>query len=254
MKKIESRTNPTIKQIAALSQKKHRDMHQQFIAEGLRTCHTLVQSGVQLLQLFALPEQVKEIEKFTPADKITLVSPSVMEKISASKSPSGILGQFAIPEAPNFDQLSPGFVLAKVADPGNMGTLIRTAAALNQKTVVAIEGCDPWSPKVVQSSAGTIGMVHIFQISWLDLVKHKKKLSLIALVVDGNQTIGNLKAQNNLLVVGSEAAGIPTEWVAQCDQTVTLPMPGGTESLNAAVAGSIALYLSYQNKETPEFL
>lgn len=243
MKTISSRTNETVKHIVSLHQKKQRTAHKQFIAEGLRTCTTLIESGVTLAQLFIIEQHVQAAQQIVPDENITLVDESVMQKLSAASTPSGIIGQFAIPESPSAHTLSSGLVLAQVSDPGNMGTLIRTAAALNQTSIVIVGGTDPYSPKVVQSSAGTIGMVKLFQWEWHELLEQKGKLSLIALVISGGKAPSEIKAQNALLVVGSEAHGIPEQWISDCDAQLTLPMPGTTESLNAAVAGSIALYL-----------
>ncbi len=243
MKTITSRSHDVIKQIASLQQKKQRSTYNQFVAEGLRTCTTLIQSGHQPIQLFITEQHVQAAQKLVSDDKITLVPEHVMEKISSATTPSGIVGQFAIPPAPSADVLTAGLVLAQVSDPGNMGTLIRTTAALNHKSIVVVEGADPWSPKVVQASAGTIGMVHIFQWSWHELLTNKKAHQLIALAVKGGKKPSEFSMANTLLVVGSEAHGISDQWLADCDTQLTLPMPGSTESLNAAVAGSIALYL-----------
>ncbi len=243
MKTINSRTNDTIKHVVSLYQKKQRSAHKQFIAEGLRTCATLIESGMQLIQFFVTEQHVSAAQKLVNETMITLVADSVMEKLSSATTPSGIVGQFAMPEAHSAHTLSSGLVLAEISDPGNMGTLIRTAAALNQKSVVIVGGTDPYSPKVIQSSAGTIGMVHIFQWEWHELLEHKGKNQLIALVVSGGKTPSEMNAPHALLVVGSEAHGIPEQWVSDCDMRMTLAMPGSTESLNAAVAGSIALYV-----------
>jgi TrmH family RNA methyltransferase len=246
MKHITSRTNPLIKHLVSLQHKKHRLEHGQFIAEGKRICTTLIQNGVQLEHLFVTDNRLSAAQKFAPTDRIVIVPDHVMEKISVSDAYSGIIGQFHIPAHPNPATLSTGIVLAHITDPGNAGTLIRTTAALNFKSVVIIEGVDPWSPKVVQSSAGTLAMLSIFQMSWQELLAHKKLLSLCALVVEGGKKPSELSLENSLFVIGSEAHGIPAEWVAQCDTKLTLPMPGNTESLNAAIAGSIMLYLAYQ--------
>ena len=243
MKTINSRTNETIKHVASLNQKKQRSAHKQFIAEGLRTCTTLIESGANLLQFFVTEQHVDAAQKLVDEQLITIVADFVMEKLSSASTPSGIIGQFAMPEMLSAHALSSGLVLAEISDPGNMGTLIRTAAALNQKSIVLIGGADPYSPKVIQSSAGTIGMVNIFQWEWHELLEQKGKHALIALVVSGGKTPSEITAQNALLVVGSEAHGIPEQWIQDCDEALTLPMPGSTESLNAAVAGSIALYL-----------
>lgn len=248
MKHITSRTNPLIKHIALLQQKKYRQEFKQFLAEGERTCATLIHHGLQPLAVIVTERMVSRAEKMTATDVITIVPDHVMEKISTSESPSGIVCQFAIPSQPAASTLSaPGIVLAQITDPGNMGTLIRTAAALNIKSVVIVESTDPWSPKVVQASAGTIGSVSLFSWSWDELLHHKKKYQLGALVVDGGKNPAQISLNNMLCVVGSEAHGIPAAWIAQCDEQLTLPMPGATESLNAAVAGSIVLYLASQS-------
>ncbi len=247
MKPISSRTNPLIKHIATLQHKKYRDRHGQFCAEGMRTCTTLIKRGFTPENVFVTEPMIPEVQKLIADESITIIPAFVMEKISLLTTPSGILCQFQIPPTPNVSTLSSGIVLAQIADPGNMGTLIRTAAALNQKSIVIIEGADPWSPKVVQASAGTIGMIHIFQWSWQELVNQRQNIKLIALEAAGGKNPSQLSFANSLLVVGSEAHGIPHQWIAQCDEVLTLPMPGDAQSLNAAVAGSIALYLASQS-------
>lgn len=242
---ITSVANEEVKHVVSLHLPKNRQQHQQFIAEGIRICTTLIDSGTKLVTLYATEKALPLIKNIMATSII--VSDHVMEKMSAASSPSGVLGVFAIPKSPATKELQAGLVLARIGDPGNMGTLIRSAAAMNVKTVVIIEGADPYNPKVVQSTAGTIGLVHVFQLSWDELVTaaHAQKLSLCALVVSGGKKPIDVSIAKSLLVVGSEAHGIPDEWLATCNETLTLPMPGTVESLNAAVAGSIALYLGH---------
>ena len=244
MKTITSRANPLIKQIATLHNKKGRREYQQFIAEGIRTCKALIEAGHRPINLFVTASQLRNVQSIASEDQITAVDEHVMEKLSAATTPSGIVGQFPIPASPPSLE-GDGLVLAQIADPGNMGTLIRTAAALNVKSIVIIEGVDCWSPKVVQASAGTIGTVKIFNWSFDQLQAKKGNRILHALVVEGGEKLAPLK-ETWLLMVGSEADGIPREWIAESDHTITLPMPGKAESLNAAVAGSIALYIATQ--------
>lgn len=247
MHSITSRSNPLIKHVTSLQQKKYRLLHGQFCAEGERTCSTLIAAGLEPLHAFSTTAMLPTIQPLVDSNRIVELPLHVMEKISSSTTPSGLLCQFTIPISPEPTQLSvPGIVLVNLADSGNMGTLIRTAAAFNCNSVVLVEGADPWSPKVVQASAGTIGIVSLFEWSWQELIQHKKNYPLFALVVSGGNKPSAL-SRNALLAIGSEAHGIPDEWLTQCDATVTLPMPGNVESLNAAVAGSIALYLAYHN-------
>ena len=240
MKTITSRTNPEIKQIASLQHEKHRKQYKQFIAEGVRVVSELLQSKIKPIAVYTTESMLPKTEKFAPKKLIVLVPDHVMEKISCLDTPSGIVGVFEIP-SPFPSITAPGIVMARIANPGNMGTLIRSAVAMNAKTVIILEGCDPWSPKVVQSSAGTIGNAAINQLSWKKLLAQKP--NLCALVVSGGKKPDEINLKNQLLIIGSEARGIPQEWLDDCQEKLTLQMPGKTESLNAAVAGSIALYL-----------
>ena len=245
MNTITSRANQKIKHLHRLHQTKNRALHKQFIAEGLRTCTTLLKGPCTLLDLFVTETMLAQVQDLVPAERITIIPDHVMQKISSAKTPSGILCLFAMPQEPVENQLQPGLVLAELSDPGNVGTLLRTAAAMNVQSVVIINGVDVWHPKVIHASAGTIGQLKIFNWSWEQLLQNKKNLDLYALVVTNGASPNTINPRNALLVVGNEATGIPTAWHADCKYSITLPMPGNTESLNAAVAGSIALYHTF---------
>lgn len=240
MKIITSRTNETVKKILKLHAKKGRDQYGLFIAEGIRTIETLLRSSLSLHQLYTT-EHISSIE--CSDELITYITPEVMEKISCTHNSSGYLALFVIPKN-NVTHLQYGIVLANISDPGNMGTLIRTATALALPSIVVIDGCDPWSPKVVQATAGTIGSAQIIQTTWESFTKAAQNKTICALVVkDGNHP-RTLPSRDYFLVIGNEAHGIPDNWLAQCSCSITIPMPGNTESLNASVAGSIAMYLA----------
>lgn len=253
MRTITSGQNQEIKDVSKLKEKKERDKTGLFLAENVKVIATLLQSKIVLKQVYALErffDLLKSLE--IKEEKITLVTEKVIQKLSSSTTASGIIGVFHKPCSLDKSLISSygnGLVLAQISDPGNMGTLIRTAAALDLKTVVIVEGVDPWNPKVIQSSAGTIGQVNIFEISWQELLTNKREYKLIALVVSGGETIETLTENKYLFVVGNESTGIPQDWQKDCEELVTLPMPGKTESLNAAISGSIALYLFYLNKK-----
>lgn len=249
IKKIISRQNEAVKKVFSLQSSKGRKKAGHFIAQGVRTCATLLQS-VKLIQLYVTEDMLHEGQtlldtaSLSEDNLLTYVSNPIMEKISTTKSSSGIVGVFKKPKT-EIQELGNGLVLVRISDPGNMGTLIRTCAAMNGKSVVVIEGCDPWSPKVVQATAGTIGAVTVHELSWDELLAKKGDSQLNALVVKGGEKPETMSEKNNLLVIGNESHGIPTKWVDQCDAKITLSMPGKTESLNAAVAGSIVLYLAF---------
>jgi TrmH family RNA methyltransferase len=245
VKQITSFENPLIKRVVDLHDKKGRSINRQCIVEGLRANTTFVQAGMSLSHLFVTERTMTEVSSLCPQDKLVLVSEAVMKKISLNTTPSGIVGVFYLPDNRTPHELSAGLVLVQIQDPGNMGTLIRTAVALDRKSIVIVEGVDPWSPKVIQASAGTVALAKIFLWSWQELLIHKGALSLCALVVAGGKAPTELALNKSLLVVGNEAHGLPEALQQKCDTFLTLPMPGGAESLNAAVAGAIALYCAW---------
>ena len=247
MKTISSRQNPERKKCVALKKKKERHAQRKFIAEGENVCATLCAAGWKPLQLYVTQQRLDSAQKIVADDIITIITIEVIEKMSQAHTPSGIVGLFQLPKRPKPKQLASGIVLANVTDPGNMGTLIRTCVAMGCTSVVIVGGADPWAHKVVQASAGAIANVDIFSWSWEKLLKNKGNKQLVALVVQNGTNLEKIDKKNALLVIGNEAHGIPTAWVEQCDERVTLPMPGKTESLNAAVAGSIALYILHAN-------
>jgi len=249
MQKITSPENIQIKKICALQSKKGRDTQQRFIAQGQRVITTFLAQNYHLEQICVTNEMLEQAHQIAPGASTILVNTHLMNKISTVSTPSGIVAVFQIPETKKIP-LAPGLVLANITDPGNMGTLIRTAAAMGFNTVIIIEGCDPWSPKVVQASAGTLAYVSLVSCTWPALVAQKGALSLCALAVEQGMPPEQLTLKNTLLVVGNEAHGLPQEWIDQCEQCMTIPMPGNTESLNAAVAGSIALYAMAIAKNT----
>jgi len=248
MKQIKSRQNPEIKSTYALRKSEERKKQKAFIAEGERACITLIQSQAQPRALYVTEKNLGRISPYVDEKDIRLVTSPVMEKVSQATTPSGILGVFEMPLAPSIDKLNAGIVLTNISDPGNMGTLIRTCAAMDAQSIVIVGGTDPWSFKVVQATAGYIVNTHLFQWSWNELTANTKKkgLLLAALVPSGGKKSDVLKKEETLLVVGGEAHGIPEGWLADCNEFITLTMPGKIESLNVAVAGSIALYLLFQ--------
>lgn len=244
---ISSVANDQVKHVVNLHDKSYRHQHGQFIAQGTRACSELLEQFEPVViymteDYYATPDS-KLLSNFS---NLVGVSQHVMDKMSSAKQASGILAIFAIPQAKSLPQSGPGLVLSQISDPGNLGTLIRTAAAMNIKEIILIECTDPYSPKVIQSTAGCMTSVNLYQTSWQNLQAHKH-LELCALVVTGGQTPNQINLKNKFLVVGNEAHGLSAQQVLACQQALTIPMPGHAESLNAAIAGAIGLYLMIQH-------
>ena len=247
MKCIEATSNNDIKHLIKLKKKNYRREHQQFVAEGMRTCATLTSKFEPVAIYMTLITYDMPDRPDFPEDKIFIVIPSVMEKICSTMSPSGICAVFKIPKTNYLPENGPGIVLVDIKDPGNIGTLIRTAAAMNIKEVIIIGGVDPYHPKVVQATAGNLCLVNIYTTSFPQL-KLRDGLKLCALVATEGDNPKTTDLSNSFLIVGNESRGLSQDQIEACDQKITIPMPGNTESLNAAVAGSIGLYLMTQQK------
>ncbi|MFT6765430.1 MAG: TrmH family RNA methyltransferase [Alteromonas naphthalenivorans] len=240
MKNILSVQNEQIKNIVKLHTSKGRKEQEQFLAEGQRALESFANAKWQPANLFAT-KKMAEIAYGIFDEEPIVVSEQVMKKMSTATTPSGILAVFSHPQTTA--QLTSGLVLSEISDPGNMGALIRSAIAFGSKSIVIVDGCDPYSPKVIQSSAGVIAQANIIRWSWKKLIENKGDFKLCALVVSGGKAPDKINKNDLLLVVGNEAHGLLETQISDCDSQLTLPISKNTESLNAAIAGSIALYL-----------
>lgn len=257
MSTIQSLNNPTLKRIVELHDNAGQKKYQQFIVEGQRAIVPFYQHDFALEQLYATSETLQlayDIVR-TPTDAqehlITVVTDAVMKKMSTAISPSGLLAVFNMPKEQKEPDLRNSVALVNLQDPGNMGTLIRTAAALNIKTIIKIDGVNCWSPKVIQATAGTIALVNIVSLPWDNFVAlaRAQKLDLGGMVVQNGKTPQAIDFSRTILVIGNEAHGLSEKQQQACTALITLPMPGGTESLNAAIAGSIGMYLAYLERQ-----
>jgi len=245
---ISSSSNETVKMIRSLHSLKGRKEKGLFIIQGSRSCQTILASAyIKPYALFATNKEAELADLWSEQYNMPwhLVTDSVMEKISTTHSPSGILLVAETPPQKEYQNECPGLILGNITDPGNTGTLIRSAVACGVTTIIMIEGVDAWNPKVIQATAGLIGEATLYELSWEELLEKTTSEKIYALVPDQTKIdIATIDLKNKLLLIGNEAHGINPLWLNQCKNQVTIPMQKSVESLNAAVAGSIALYLS----------
>jgi TrmH family RNA methyltransferase len=233
---LASTDNPLVKQLAALHDPAGRRAASAFLVEGRRAIDGLLAGGWAPQHI--LVREDNEVPASWP--EVVTVSARVAAKLSAATTPSGYLAVFAQPEPGPLCPADGGLVLAGIADPGNLGTLLRTAAAFAVPQVVLAGGADPFAPKVVQSSAGAFAALRLHRIDQPDALA--SGAPLCGLVPRGGVAPAALLPGRRWLVVGGEADGIPEAWLSACAERLTLPMPGRTESLNAAVAGAIGMW------------
>ena len=241
--KISSRKNPLLQQVKKLlSSKKERENTGLFAADGtklleeaVKYCpglHTVILSeGVEA----QVPDHVRLVR--VPGD--------VMASISPMESPQGALFLCRLPEKTAF-RPKPGMLLLDgIQDPGNVGTILRTADALNVP-VVLLEGCaDPYSHKVVRSSMGAVFRVPVVQATWAEA---KAACAATGIQVGVTALSGRAKdlrksdLRNMAVVIGSEGRGVRREILEAADQELIIPMNPHCESLNAAVAATIVMW------------
>lgn len=250
MNVISSKNNPVIKEICSLEQKKYRDKLGIFFVEGEKFVREAIRLVPKTLRNVLVAEDkigdfefLNEVEK----EKIVATTPQVFSYISNTKSPQGIACVLQIPRPIDFDFSRPFLVLDHIQDPGNLGTILRSALATNFLDIFLIDCVDPFSDKVVRSSASSIFSVNIFKIKREDFVtlamKNKVKLLIAEAgkksVFDEDISIPKIFG----LVIGNEGEGVSADILKIGHMSLSLPMNKNIESLNASISASILMYV-----------
>lgn len=245
IKKISSAQNEYIKMLSKLSSKKHRTEAGVFIAEGEHLTEMVCASNYQVENLI-MTEEYYEKNKSKFSCDMVIVPESIMEKISDAKTPQGVSTVVKLPSE-NTELKSGRYIYCdNLQDPGNIGTIIRTADAFSFSGVILSRGCaDVYSPKVIRSTQGSLFNISVFtevDIDFLKSVCDKFKITSTALYGDC-VTISEMETvQNQIFVIGNEGSGVSEEILKMSDEIVYIPMSGKAESLNAGVAASIMMY------------
>lgn len=229
-----------IKLITSLQQKKYRNEHQLFIAEGVKVIQELLESNFVLEHLFT----TEAIFDTVPVFQKTVVKESDMKRISALSSPSSCLAVFKIPKPLQLENEGLIVALDDIRDPGNLGTIIRLCDWFGVKHLVcSAETVDVYNPKVVQATMGSISRV---TIHYTDLKKYiaASSLPVFGTFMDGNNVYNENLPKEGILVLGNEANGISSDIEKGIQNRITIPRFGDvqqTESLNVATATAIFL-------------
>lgn len=242
---IQSEENPKFKLIKNILNN-YKDYPEDYFVEGLRSAELFSQSKLYTLESWYVTEKNYNSlpDLIANNSQIHILSNKLFNSIARSVSPSGILGHFKLKYIQKTILNEPTFVLYNISDPGNLGTIIRTAVALGRKEIILIDGAYPNSYKVIQASAGTIAHIKIIKITWNSFLEYKKLMPIYGLDMSG-ENILNLNyqiPQECFILIGNEANGIPDTLKIYVDKYLSIPMENICESLNAAVAASIAGY------------
>jgi len=239
MEPISSPQNPKVVAAGRLHRAKHRQSEGKTLLEGPHVVADCVENGAQLERIFALASDDAATLMAASADvPIHSVTEQVLRKLAGTEHPTGPVAVAAVPAPEPFPVAGPVLVMVGIADPGNVGTLIRSAAAFGF-AVCSVGGADLWSPKVVRSAAGAHyrSPICVPPPAITDIAQ-----TTVATVSFGGMATIEFDG-SVVLYVGSEAHGLPDDIVDAVDRRLTIPMAAGTDSLNAAVAGSIAMFM-----------
>jgi len=228
-----------IKFIRKLRQKKYREQNRLFVAEGQRSISDLLNSDISLHSIFATPSWL--IPEDFVRERLQIVPDKSMQQISGMDNAPQVLGVFHIPDNPLPKKISGlNLALDAVRDPGNLGTLIRTSDWFGIKHIFCSKDCvDVYNPKVVQASMGSLGKVKVHYIdlaAWLKI----QQLPVFSLMLKGENIFNFSIPEDCILVAGNEAHGVSEAVLNSSAERLTIPSSGNAESLNAAIAASIA--------------
>lgn len=244
---ITSRDNTLVKQAAALlGGRRAREEAGAFVCEGPVMLQEALRSGTDILRVFCLSELLDTLPELSCP--VHPVSPAVLKKLSDVSSPQGIVFLCALPQESPMKG-SCFLALDELRDPGNLGTVLRTADAFGADGVVLLGDCvDPFSPKVVRATMGSLFRVPLWHCD-AQTLKQRADVPLYAAVLDAeSRPVSEISLSRVCVVIGNEAHGVSPEVRALCDGAVNIPIRGA-ESLNAAVAAAIFLYEMGRHKE-----
>lgn len=245
--RISSRSNARVKALRAALAAPGESV---VALEGVHLLEEAARSGIRFETIFVREDQEHRLRSFDldPSAPLLVLSREAFDSAAATSTSQGIAALLPRPRAAYTPRPGDLTVLAAgVQDPGNLGTLIRSAEAFGASAMFLVQGTvDPWNAKCLRASAGSVFRLPL--LPWSEEadvfrnVLHTGARLLAAVVRDGTPAPQADLAGTVMLVIGNEGSGIPRDVLSLADARITLPMPGNTESLNAGVAGSILLY------------
>ena len=240
---ISSRKNPLIQQVRKLlSSRKERERAGLFVSDGTK----LLEEAVKYCETLHTVILTEGVEAEVPAGvRIVRVPEDVMESVSPMDAPQGALFLCRLPEKKKFVPQAGMLLLDGIQDPGNIGTILRTADALDVP-VVLLEGCaDPYSHKVVRASMGAVFRTDVVQSTWEEVRTACKEAGIpvaVTALSDRARDIREADLTKMAVVIGSEGRGVRREVLEDADEELIIPMNPHCESLNAGIAAAICMW------------
>jgi TrmH family RNA methyltransferase len=247
---LTSKNNPLIKATASLKEKKGRKEHGLFLVEGAKMVRECLKSSFEIERVFIAESYHEDIAWLCGlSDKVTFVSDGIFQFLSDEKTPQGILCRVKIPAWEMKPPKDKCLFLDGVADPGNVGTIIRTANAAGYNEIYLTRACaDPYSPKSVRASMSGVFFTKLYFGQREELLDVLKDTPILAADMDGENVFDFVPPSRFALVIGNEANGVSAAVEEAADKTIRIPMRSSQESLNAAVAAGVSMYLLAKEK------
>lgn len=248
MEIIRSYENKKVKHASKLKDKNYRSECAQYFAEGLKwVSDALKTSSTSDIVDYILIKETKISEYsgiISDFDRVYAVSDNIFDKISDTKNNQGLLAVLNIKKNRGVPSGNRILYLDRIRDPGNMGTIIRTACAAGYSEIVCDDCVDPYNPKVVRSCMSAVLHVDIYPAESVPIELLKEKgYTVMAADADGKNVFELSELPDKaVLVIGNEAEGVSKDIAARADTFVAIPMSGDIESLNAAVSAAILMY------------
>ena len=258
---ITSPANDRVKYAKNLQKGRVRHREGCYLLEGLRLIEQALDNGGEPAFSFFLSSFLVEERAAALAERLLAVSPvylateAILNVVADTETPQGIVSVFRMPsfsiEKTSTDELC--IILDGVADPGNMGTILRCAQGSGFDTVLLTKGCvDPYSPKVVRAGMGAQEYLNVgYGIEWSGVIGLLQGKQIALAHMSAVQTVWDVDwTQPTALIIGNEAHGVSKEALAAASELFSLPMVGGLESLNAAMAASISMFEAVRQRRS----
>ena len=254
MQKITSKDNSLIKHIKKLKEKKYRNEYKEYIVEGLKLIDEAIKENAEIQEIVICEgcdksELIESNLKYEMAKfECIYVPQNIFKMLSDVENPQGILAVIKMNSDKNKIDFNQDIILAldDIQDPGNMGTILRTADSIGLNQILVSKGTvDSYSPKVVRSTMGAIFRVNVIECEnlkeTLELTQ-KQGYKVMCTSLEAKHSIYKTDYNKKVIVIGNEANGVSKEIQKMADEKVIIPMLGKTESLNASVATGVILY------------
>ena len=233
-----------VKYIQSLGHKKVRDELGMFIAEGPKVVEELLRSDkFSCHMVCGMGNYLKDLAANTSGAEVIELEAHELEKISQLNTPNSVVAIFSKAEVPELtisNKIS--ILLDGIRDPGNMGTIIRTAHWYGVENIICSrDSVDCYNPKVVQATMGSLGAVHVSYDDLSEMIALHPSISVYAATLSGVSVFSTGRIKEGFLIIGNEGAGIRTELMGKASQQISIPSVGKADSLNAAVACGILL-------------